>query len=151
MTIIHISNCGCILCWLLMFCLWTVYYQLVFPATGQIRKPNMIDIFHFEEQGADTFQKTFVDVTNKLGLGRHDRSMKYLIHDHLIVGRNFTYLSRTLGVTLTTHSTLSDLVLLPQLAKAWSGPVSVSLYLSVSQYRTAMTFLSYLISNVSLF
>jgi len=61
-------------------------------------------------------------------LGRYDNSRQFKIFDNVYVGDRFIDLSKDFDVTLATQSSLDRLHWLIYVAKFWSGPISIAVF-----------------------
>lgn len=79
-----------------------------------------------KEQIADNMQKIFNNMD--LRLGRWDNRRLYKMYDNVIVGSRFSEANERFTVTLATQSSLEKLISLTQVAKHWSGPISIAVF-----------------------
>ena len=84
--------------------------------------------------GVNNFDSSPTEINMEVGVGRHDNSLEFLIYDHVVVGDQFVNLSRSLGVTLATQTSVDRLHWLPQSAKTWTGPISVAVFVPDQEF-----------------
>lgn len=79
-----------------------------------------------KEREVENMQKIFNNMD--LQLGRWDNRRMYKLFDNVIVGSKFTELNEQFLTTLATQSSLDKLISLIQVAKHWSGPISIAVF-----------------------
>ena len=105
---------------------------------------ELIAVPDIDEEGADIFDPKPTNLNMEVGVGRHDRSHEFLIYDSVVVGPKFSSLSSSLGVTLTTQTSVDRLHWLPLVSAAWSGPVSVAVFVPDKEFDICQAYISYL-------
>ena len=70
-----------------------------------------------------------------------DRSGKYKIHNTVLLGQNWSKLVATRSVCLASHSSLDRLYWLVDTVQAWSGPISIALYITQAHQDAAMAYI----------
>ena len=105
---------------------------------------QLMDMPEIDDDGADSFDPTPTEMNMEVGVGRHDSNLEFVIYDHAVVGPKFSLLSATLGVTLSTQTSVDRLHWLPHSAKTWSGPISVAVFVPDQEFDIAQAYISFL-------
>lgn len=80
-----------------------------------------------------------------LSIGRWDNKRMYKIFDFALVGEKFEQLSEKYLVTLATQTSVERLHFLTQVAKHWTGPISVAVFASgADEFRILQHYITYL-------
>ena len=108
------------------------------------RHYDLIQMPDIDDEGADGFDHNPTMMKLEAGVGRHDRSHKYIIYDHVVVGSEFISLSHSFGVTLCTISSIDRLYWLAETSSLWDGPVSIAVFVFDHEIDILQTYISYL-------
>ena len=68
---------------------------------------ELIEMPGIDGDGLDYFDSSPTEMNMEVGIGRHDKSLEFLIYDHVVAGSQFVNLSRSLGRTQTTGRSFS--------------------------------------------
>ena len=105
---------------------------------------DMKEILDIDGGEIENFDPNPTIIKNKFCAGRHDRSLEYLIYDHVVIGSSFIQLSQSLGVTLCTQSSVENLHLLVEISQLWEGPLSIAVFVSPHEFGVVKIYISYL-------
>ena len=105
---------------------------------------DLKEILDIDGEDIEHFDPNPTIINNKFCVGRHDRSLKYLIYDHVVIGSSFIQLSKSLGVTLCTQSSVKNLHLLVEISQLWEGPLSIAVFVFPREFWAVQIYISYL-------